>query len=150
MSPMSRFRWIACAAMLLASAAPFALEFKSVASSPAILYDAPSNKGKKMYIAPRGMPVEVVLTYGEWSKVRDASGGLSWLESKTLSNKRNVVVNVANAKIRASNEDGALIVFSADKGVLLELAEPPAAGWLKVKHRDGLSGFVRTSEVWGL
>ncbi len=136
--------------MLLASAASFALEFKSVANSPAVLYDAPSNKGKKMFIAPRGMPVEVVLTYGEWSKVRDASGGLSWLESKNLSNKRNVVVSAANAKIRASNEDGALIVFSADKGVLLELAEPPASGWLKVKHRDGLSGFVKTGEVWGL
>ncbi len=150
MIPMPPVRWIACATMLLASAASFALEFKSVANSPAVLYDAPSNKGKKMFIAPRGMPVEVVLTYGEWSKVRDASGGLSWLESKNLSNKRNVVVHVANAKIRASNEDGALIVFSADKGVLLELAEPPASGWLKVKHRDGLSGFVKTGEVWGL
>jgi SH3-like domain-containing protein len=136
--------------MLLASATSFALEFKSVASTPAILYDAPSTKGKKVFIAPRGMPVEVVLTYGEWSKVRDASGGLSWLESKNLTNKRNVVVNVASAKIRATNEDGALIVFSADKGVLLELAAPPAAGWLKVRHRDGLNGFVRTSEVWGL
>ena len=148
-SPRFQRRLIACAFALLAGSC-HALEFKSVANAPAVLFDAPSAKGKKLFIAPRGMPVEVVLTYGEWSKVRDASGGLSWLESKALSGKRNVVVNVASAKIRASNEDGALIVFSADKGVLLELAEPPAAGWLKVKHRDGLSGYVKTSEVWGL
>jgi SH3-like domain-containing protein len=60
------------------------------------------------------------------------------------------VVQVASAKIRASADDNAQIVFTADKAVLLELNEPPNSGWLKVKHRDGLSGYVKTNEVWGL
>jgi SH3-like domain-containing protein len=149
MSPLSRLRLFACAFALLAGSC-HALEFKSVANAPAILFDAPSGKGKKLFVAPRGMPVEVILTYGEWSKVRDASGGLSWLESKSLSTKRTVIVTVPAAKIRVNKDDGAQIVFSADKGVLLELAEPPASGWLKVNHRDGLSGYVKTNEIWGL
>ena len=33
--------------------------------------------------------------------------------------------------------------------VLLELAEPIASGWIKVRHRDGDSGFVKAAEVWG-
>jgi SH3-like domain-containing protein len=141
--------WIASVFLLIASNS-YALEFKSVANAPAVLFDAPSIKGKKMFIAPRGMPVEIIFTHGEWTKVRDASGNLSWLESKSLSNKRNVVVKVASAKIRAEADDGAPVVFTADKTVLLELNEAPNSGWLKVKHRDGLSGYVKTNEVWGL
>lgn len=133
----------------LTATAAHALEFKSVGAVPVILYDAPSEKGRKMFVAPRGMPVEIVLTYGEWSKVRDAAGDLSWVESKVLTPKRNVVVNVASAKVRAAADDSGPLVFSAEKGVLLELSEPVSSGWLKVRHRDGQSGFVKATEVWG-
>jgi len=138
-------------AMLVSAAANAAapIEFKSVGAAPAIMYDAPSAKGRKLYAAPPGMPVEVVLTYGEWNKVRDASGDLAWIESKRLTSKRNVVVKAAMARVRASAEDAAPLVFTADKGVLLEKIEPIAAGWVKVRHRDGQTGYVRASEIWG-
>lgn len=135
--------------LVMATGAAYAADFKSVGASPAILYDAPSEKGRRVFIAPRGMPVEVVLTYGEWSKIRDAAGDLSWIESKVLTPKRNVVINAANARIRASADDAAAIVFTADKGVLLELAESAASGWIKVRHRDGQAGFAKAAEVWG-
>jgi hypothetical protein len=48
-------------------------------------------------------------------------------------------------------------VFRAEPNVLLELAEPAtspsttsAPGWVRVRHRDGVSGFVRISQVFGL
>ncbi|MGE5622210.1 MAG: SH3 domain-containing protein [Bacillota bacterium] len=135
----------ACAAAHAASP----IEYKSVGAAPAIMYDAPSAKGRKLYIAPRGMPVEVVLTYGEWNKVRDAAGDLSWIEARRLTAKRTVVVKVANAKIRAAADDGAPLVFTADKGVLLDRVEPVAGNWVKVRHRDGQSGYVKAAEVWG-
>jgi SH3-like domain-containing protein len=127
----------------------YAIEFKSIGADPAIAYDAPSAKGRKVYIAPRGMPVETVLTYGDWVKVRDSAGDLYWLESKALTAKRMLIVKAGNAKIHAAPDDGSAQVFSADKGVLLELAEPAASGWLKVKHRDSQSGYVKATDVWG-
>ncbi|WP_423678977.1 SH3 domain-containing protein [Undibacterium sp. WLHG33] len=127
-----------------------ALEFRSVGASPVIMYDAPSVKGGKVYVAPRGMPVEVIFTSGAWSKVRDMAGDLSWVESKDLITRRNLIVRVANAKIRASADDSAALVFSAEKNVLLEMAEPASAGWVKVRHRDGQLGYVKVNEVWGL
>lgn len=140
---------ITCLALLAAQDSQ-AVEFKSVGNTPSIMYDAPSVKGKKMFIAPRGMPVEIVLSYGDWSKVRDASGGLAWLTSKSLVNKRNVLIVSNGAKIRASADDGAYIVFTADKGVLLELLDGSrSGGWLKVRHQDGQTGFIKASEVWG-
>ncbi len=127
-----------------------ALEFRSIGASPVILYDAPSAKGGKLYVAPRGMPVELILTYGTWSKVRDMTGDLSWVESKDLIVRRNVIVRVTNAKVRTAPDESSTLVFSADKHVLLEITESITGGWVKVKHRDGQLGYVKTSEVWGI
>lgn len=138
-----------CAGLLSMAGAVHALEFKSVGAAPAVLFDAPSAKGRKMFVAPRGMPVEVVLTYGEWTKVRDSSGGLSWVESRTLTPRRNVVVTVAGARVRESAADNAPLAYTADKGVLLELLDATNPGWVRVRHGDGQAGFVRAADVWG-
>jgi len=147
---MKLLRQSAVAALLLTVAVVAqAFDFKAVGDAPAVMYDAPTQKGIKRFIAPPGMPVEVVHVSGEWSKVRDASGEMNWVETKVLGTKRTVVVTAANAKIRAKAEDSAPLVFSADKGVLLEIAEPIASGRIKVRHRDGQVGYVKATEVWG-
>ncbi|MGH8806866.1 MAG: SH3 domain-containing protein [Noviherbaspirillum sp.] len=146
---MKSARLFALMAALCAAGAAHALEFKSVGAAPAVLYDAPSSKGRKVFVAPRGMPVEVVLTYGEWLKVRDAGGDLAWVESKALTVRRNVIASTAGARVRATAEESAPVVFTVDKGVLLELVDTASAGWVRVKHRDGQGGFIRAADVWG-
>ena len=146
---MKPIQLLAVLCLTAAVGAAHAVEFKSVGAAPAILYDAPSQKGRKVFIAPREMPVEVVLTYGEWSKVRDASGELSWVESRALNANRTVIVTVPGARARAEADEKSPLMFTADKGVLLELAEPVASGWVKVKHRDGQSGYIKATEIWG-
>ena len=146
---MSFPRIFAPLALTLVMAGAPAFDFKSIGNGPALLYDAPSVKGGKLFIAPRGMPVEVVLTYGEWAKVRDVTGDLAWIESKQLSPRRNVVVRVPSVRLRVAADENATAVMSADKGVLLELVEQQG-GWAKVRHRDGLTGYVRAAEVWGI
>lgn len=146
---MSISRLIAGAALVLSSSVSHAFDFKTVGPAPVILYDAPSTKGSKLFIAPRGMPLEIVLSYGEWVKVRDVSGELAWTEVKALSSKRALVVRNANLKVRSGPDEKADTVFIADKGVLLDLVEPDNAGWIKVRHKDGLTGYVRSGEVWG-
>jgi SH3-like domain-containing protein len=133
----------------LVPGAAHAIEFKSVGAAPAILYDAPSEKGRKISVAPREMPVEIVLTYGEWVKVRDVTGELSWVEAKALSPKRFIVSNVAGTRVRSAADEKSALEFTADKGVLFELAEPVVSGWVKVRHRDGQSGYVKAAEIWG-
>lgn len=148
---MSFPRWIAGLGMMLAMVGSQAFDFKTVGAAPVILYDAPSTKGGKLFIVPRGTPLEVVLTYGEWVKVRDVSGDLAWTEAKNLSTKqRNVIVRGANLKVRANPDDAANAVFIADKGVLLEVLDTAAGGWIKVRHRDGLVGYVKNSDIWGI
>ena len=126
-----------------------AAEFKAVGANPAILYNAPSERGRKIFIAPRGMPVEIILTQNGWSKVRDVAGDLAWIDASVLTSKRNVIVTSANIKLHTTAEENAVVVATIDKGVLLELLAPPAAGGVKLKHKDGPSGFAKTVEVWG-
>ncbi len=132
----------------LAMSTAYAAEFKSVGANPAVLYNAPSDRGRKIFVAPRGMPVEVVLTQNGWSKIRDAAGDLSWIETSALTSKRNVMAT-ANLKLYATAEEASAVVATVDKGVLLEVVAPPASGWVKLKHRDGSTGFAKNGEVWG-
>jgi SH3-like domain-containing protein len=113
------------------------------------MFDVPSQRGRKMFIAPPGMPVEIVVVSGEWSRVRDLSGELSWVESRALTNQRNLIVEVPQVTVRAMASESGVAVFTASKGVLLELAEPITSSWIKVKHRDGETGYLKASEVWG-
>jgi len=136
--------------LMLACVHACAADFRSVGSPSVVLYDAPSAKGIKRFIAPRGMPVEIVARYGDWVKVRDVDGELAWTESKGLSARRNVVVKAPFARVRTAADDNAAILMTADKGVLLELVDPQANEWIRVRHQDGIAGFVRAAEVWGI
>ena len=147
---MTAPRFIVGAALLLLAGASHGLDYKTVGAAPAILYDAPSTEGGKLFIAPRGMPLEVVLAYGEWVKVRDVGGDLSWTEAKALSNRHHVIVRNHGLKVRAAPNESSEPVFIAEKGVLLEPGESVAGGWIKVRHRDGMAGFVKATEVWGI
>lgn len=149
---MRRVRYIAYG--LLAGVAAYAagaeaLEFRAVGDSAAVLYDAPSAKAKKLYVVNQGYPLEVLVQVEGWCKVRDASGGLSWIENKELTDKRTVMVKVPLAQIRQSAEDNAPVVFQAQQDVILDLVTS-AGAWLEVRHEDGASGYIKASEVWGL
>lgn len=125
-----------------------AAEFRSVAEPAAVLYDAPSGKARKLYVVSQGYPVEIVVVVEGWSKVRDVNGELTWVESKLLSDKRTVMVRTPLAQVRAAADDNAPVVFQAQQHVLLDLLEV-AGGWLRVRHSDGESGYVRVAQVWG-
>ena len=112
------------------------------------MYDAPSAKAKKLYAVNRGYPLELVVVVEGWAKVRDARGDLTWMELKSLSEKRTVMVKVPVAPVRQSANDQAPIVFQARQQVVLELIEMDR-GWAHVRHADGGSGYVRADAVWG-
>ncbi len=132
-----------------ASAAP-AGEFRSIAENATPMYDAPSVKANKLFVASRFYPVEVIVQVDNWTKVRDLAGDLAWVEKKTLSEIRTAVVTTTLADVREKPEDGAPLVFQARRGVALEIVELGAGPWVKVRHRDGQTGFVRANQVWGL
>jgi SH3-like domain-containing protein len=139
------------------AASACAAEYMSTIDAATVLYDAPSAKAKPLFILGRETPLEVIVPVEGWTKVRDAGGTIGWVERKTLGDKHMLVVRVPLAEVRASPDESAPLVFRAEQNVLLELAETANSaaatsmpGWVKVRHRDGQTGFVRISQVFGL
>jgi len=65
-------------------------------------------------------------------------------------------VRTPSADVRSAADEGAPVVFRAERDVLLEIAETAASasttampGWIKVRHRDGDQGYVRLAQVFG-
>ena len=144
-------------ALAFAAGAATAADFRSTADAATVLYDAPSAKAKPLFVLGRDTPLEVIVPVEGWIKVRDAGGTIGWVEKRTLADKRTLVVRVALAEVRANPDDAAPLVFRAEQHVLLEIAEPATGasttatpGWVKVRHRDGQTGFVRIAQVFGL
>jgi SH3-like domain-containing protein len=125
-------------------------EFRSVGVNGAILYDGPSFKATRIYLVSKQYPLEIISRSGEWIKVRDANGDLSWIAANTLSDKRTVLITSVVADIREAPQESSPAVFRAEKNVVLELVEPPSSTWIKVRHRDGQSGYIKLDQIWGL
>ena len=126
-----------------------ALEYLSLADNAVIMYNAPSIKADKLYVASRYLPVEAVVRVEGWIKVRDSSGILSWVEQKAISGKRFVVVIEQQAQIYQAADINSTLLFLAQKDVVFEWLENSSNGWVKVRHRNGQSGYVKTNQIWG-
>lgn len=126
-----------------------AADFRSV-DTATVLYDAPSQRSRKLFVIKRGTPVEQVVNLEAWAKIRDAEGGLAWIEKKYLTGQRTVIVTAERAEIREHPDAAAPLVFSAEQKVSLEYQGTVSGAWIKVRHRDGQSGYVRAGQVWGI
>ena len=138
-------------ALLLAGIAgsALALDYRSV-NETAVLFDAPSQKAKPLFVIAPATPVELVVGLDAWVKVRDMKGDLAWIERRQLAEQRTLQVRAGGAQIRSEASDTARLVFEAEPDVVLDLVEAAPAGWARVRHRDGAQGFVKAAQVWGL
>ena len=142
-------RWLAMLVLFFGASVADAVEYVSVSESNAILYDAPSTKAKKLFVVNRYMPFEQVVTLDSWVKVRDRSGSLYWVEKRLLSNKRYVFALLPQVEVHAEPDFTSSRLFQVRQQVALEFIESTGTGWVRVRHQDGNTGYVRSNEVWG-
>ena len=51
--------------------------------------------------------------------------------------------------LRPTTETGA-VVLRVGRDVVLDMLEAPAGEWVRVRHRDGATGFIHANQVFGL
>jgi len=105
---------------------------------------------KKLFVVSRYYPVEVLSSQKEWARVRDATGGIAWIPVAALSGQRWLLVTADQTVVRDSPKGDGKALFSVSRDGVLQLVQPPQDGWVKVRHRDGSSGFARITDLWGL
>src|SRR5215468_5269725 len=104
--------WLALP-LAVAAATAAATEFRST-SEAVVLYDAPSVKGKPLFVLGRDYPLEVIVNVEGWIKVRDAGGTVAWVERKSLAERRMLVVRTPVAEVLANPDASAPVVFKAE------------------------------------
>jgi SH3-like domain-containing protein len=126
-----------------------AADYRSVGEEGGILYDAPSREATPLYVVSQDYPLEVVVHLEAWTKVRDHTGALSWIETRSLGERHTVMVTATTAQALLRPEEAAPVSFVAVQDVALELLDKAAGGWLHVRHADGADGYLQSSAVWG-
>ena len=125
------------------------IEFLSISDDAVIMYDAPSLKAEKIFVVSRHLPVEAIVNTAYWVKILDHSGSMAWVEKKALSQQRYVIVTAPLADIYQDANKNSALVFQAQEQVVLEWIETTDTGWVKVRHRDGQTGYISVTQVWG-
>lgn len=141
-------KYLFCLLALMPAVAS-ALDYRSVAVPRAVMFDAPSASAKKRFVVSQFYPVEVIVNLGAWVKVRDKTGELAWMESTQLAAQRTVIA-LDQADVFTAADASSAVVFRVEKDVALEWLQAPVKGWVKVKHKDGLTGYIAADKVWGL
>lgn len=130
---------------------PGMARFRSIGTDDAVMFDAPSDKAKRIYQAPKGMPVEVVSVLQAWVKVRDMQGDVAWVHRDDLADRRTVI---ATMQLPLLKEPAGMAArwFEAAPGVVFDLQDERIGsdGFVRVRHADGQTGFIDSSMVWGL
>jgi len=60
-----------------------------------------------------------------------------------------VVVVAETTTVRTNWDDSAEVAFIAPRQLGLEWLGNAGAGWVKVRHRDGTAGYLKSKDVWG-
>ena len=78
------------------------VEFLSVSSNSTVMYDAPSLKAEKVFVVNAYFPVQVLVKVEGWTKVKDSSDTIAWIENKFLTERRYIIVTTSLANIHQS------------------------------------------------
>ncbi|MDR2195419.1 MAG: SH3 domain-containing protein, partial [Gallionellaceae bacterium] len=72
-----------------------------------------------------------------------------WIEKSATSATRYVAITAEQADVRQTPADNSAIVAHVMRDVALEWLESSGDGWVKVRHEDGVTGYVKVVDVWG-
>jgi SH3-like domain-containing protein len=134
------------------SSSTLAADFLSVKNKSLILYEGPSSSTKKKFIVTEGYPLKVIVSLKDWKKVEDHLGKISWAQVKDLESERTVITLKSQVTIYNKPSKNEAKLAYIDKLVALNLLSPMITdGWIKVQSMsEGVQGFIRAKEVWGI
>lgn len=124
--------------------------FVSLAKGKVYVRSGPGAKYPiKFIFKKKHLPVEVILEYEVWRKVRDHEGDEGWVHQSLTSGKRGAVMRGAEPiELYSKPKDGARLVARA---------QPGAAGRIEECREthcrvdlSGYKGWVKKGNVWGV
>lgn len=142
-------RFLATVLSLMMFTVPaWALDFLSVKTATAVLYDGPSTQAKPLFVINRGYPFEVISRQEKWVKVRDESGLMAWVQKDNVGDVRTVVMRV-NGDAHTSASASAPVCAHVAAGVMLPWLGNVDGRWAKVTLPNQSTAYVSLDQLWG-
>lgn len=98
----------------------------------------------------RDLPVEIEREFEGWRLIRDMDGIRGWVHQATLTGRRNFLIKVSEATMRADPKEQAGAVAILKSGVIGRIrACEASAEWCQVQVA-GHRGYLKRDQIWGL
>lgn len=123
-------------------------EMVSVTQPKVNMRSGPGQKYAILWELGKGFPLKVVDHKGSWLKVSDFENDEGWIYKKLVAPKAHLIVKKKRINIRSGPGSKYKIVGKAKYGVVLRTLKRNQ-GWVKIKHENGLTGWVKRNLLWG-
>ncbi len=128
--------------------------FVSLAENKTNVRAGPGQKYPIKWVLNRkGLPVEVILEFDHWRKIKDHEGQVGWVFHTLLSGKRTALIKGADPaysyeKPQLPNGKKSRISMYLEPFVQVEV-EGCRGGWCNVSA-SGYSGWIKIKSLWGV
>lgn len=127
--------------------------FASIAKEKAFVRTGPGKKYPiKWVIEKADIPVEIILEFDVWRKIRDIDGQEGWVFKSLLSGERTAfIVGNTSVSLYASqyiNDEFAKVIASLEPSVLVKVEE--CEGDACYVNAQGFKGWIARKSIWGV
>jgi SH3-like domain-containing protein len=124
--------------------------FVTLASERVFMRAGPGQKYPVLWeYSRRGLPVEIVMEFDVWRKIRDSEGAEGWVHKSLLSGRRAGIVKHDDlVSVFRRPETTARLMAYAQPEAIISL-ETCANGWCQVRAQ-GYSGWMERKFIWGV
>ena len=124
--------------------------FVSIGSGEVFVRTGPGKKYPvKWTLKQRGLPVEIILEYDNWRKIRDHEGGEGWVHSSLISGRRTAFIKGDDfVDLLRKPKENSRIVAKLQVGSLVNVDKCDGL-WCRLKVA-GYKGWIRQPRLWGV
>jgi len=133
---------------VLALTVPCWARMVSISKNDVNMRSGPGTNYRVKWVLGQGYPLHVVATRGKWLKVRDFENTTGWVYKPLVNRRPHMVVKKKLVNVRSRPSLHAKVVARAKYGVVFRTLKR-GKNWVKVRHQNGITGWVARRLVWG-
>ncbi len=96
----------------------------------------------------KGLPVEIILEYDIWRKIRDFDGQVGWVHHTLLNGRRTAFVTVKTLPLRKNNDENSTVMAYIAEKAVVDVVKCDGQ-WCLV-NASGYKGWVPQKLLWGV
>lgn len=125
--------------------------FVSLSSEEVFVRSGPGSRYPVKYVyRKKGLPVEVILEYEVWRKIRDFEGETGWVHQSLISGKRTgMVKDGEKINLYQKPKEGSRKAAVLEPRVVIGVDKCGDNGWCEVSAA-GYKGWLERNQIWGV